>query len=186
VNLSRHRTPARTPASALARDENDDGCAFETDERKPRSVQQIRHLHRNDAAMANPTKTLVPNDGLKVRSLDSSDRLVFRKTNYHRDAGRGRVGARRLRAEQPAGQDEYAESERGRRDRNEKNDPARHSPGRYKTRPELRDSSQFRWMSGSALLVCATQILRAISKAVALGSEGSGREWPVGTNPQAS
>jgi hypothetical protein len=51
-------------ASALARDENDDGCAFEADERKPRGVQQIRHLHRSDAALANPTKTLVPNDGL--------------------------------------------------------------------------------------------------------------------------
>jgi hypothetical protein len=42
-----------------------------------------------------------------------------------------------------------------------------------------------RRLTRSALLVCATQILRAISKAVALGSEGSGREWPVGANPHA-
>ncbi len=33
---------------------------------------------------------------------------------------------------------------------------------------------------GPALFVRATQILRAISKAVALGCEGSGRERPIG------
>jgi hypothetical protein len=66
-----------------------------------------------------------------VRSLDSSDRLAFRETNYDRDADRGRVGARRIRAEQPAGQDENAETQRDRHDRNEQKDPAGHGLRSY-------------------------------------------------------